>query len=616
MVGKKWRSSLPAKVAAFLLAVLLFISGTVLVGGTVVLLALGGEAGTPQAAQEAVGEVLLGQTHENYSLEMIASICLNGGDPSELLQPGVAYTVRDSSGKELYTSYHGENYVAKLTDTAWFYGDGEGAYDTVTVTRYLLKDTAEMGWSLQLVGQAGSWYRQWPARLIGGGVCLLLALVLVIYLCCAAGWRPEATAPVCNAVDRIPFDLYTVLCGSLFVLLCYSFSAVINGTSLWPMLCAASIVYILFVILFLFYTISFSTRIKTHTLWRNTLIGRLLRWLGTALQGLPLVWKTALVLVGVALLEFFLLITDNSVVILWMQAVIIPLGILYALGLRRLQTAAREIARGNLNYSIDTRYMSPEQRRTAQQLEHISDGISGAVEARLKSERFKTELITNISHDIKTPLTSIINYVDLLQKEQPESEKMQAYLVVLERQSARMKKLIEDLVEASKASTGNLPVHPAPCGLAVLLEQAVGEYTEKAQAAGLELRLETPPQPVTVLADGKHLWRVFDNLLNNACKYAMPGTRVYLDLCTVGGWAQITFRNVSRAPLNISSEELMERFVRGDSSRNTEGSGLGLAIARSLVELQHGQLALTVDGDLFKVIVTLPLLPAPPEAAP
>ena len=135
MVGKKWRSSLPAKVAAFLLAVLLFISGTVLVGGTVVLLALGGEAGTPQAAQEAVGEMLLGQTHENYSLEMIASICLNGGDPSELLQPGIAYTVRDSSGKELYTSYHGEDYVAKLTDTAWFYGDGEGAYDTVTVTR-------------------------------------------------------------------------------------------------------------------------------------------------------------------------------------------------------------------------------------------------------------------------------------------------------------------------------------------------------------------------------------------------------------------------------------------------------------------------------------------------
>ena len=184
---------------------------------------------------------------------------------------------------------------------------------------------------------------------------------------------------------------------------------------------------------------------------------------------------------------------------------------------------------------------------------------------------------------------------------------MQEYLAVLKRQSARLKKLIEDLVEASKASTGNLPVHPAPCNLNVLLEQVVGEYEERFAAAALTPMLTLPPMPVTVRADGRHLWRVLDNLLNNISKYAQPDTRVYLDLAETQECARITFRNISRSPLHISSEELMERFVRGDSSRNTEGSGLGLSIARSLTELQGGQLLLAVDGDLFKVILLLPL---------
>ena len=237
----------------------------------------------------------------------------------------------------------------------------------------------------------------------------------------------------------------------------------------------------------------------------------------------------------------------------------------------------------------------------AEDLNNIAEGISRAVDERMKSERFKTELITNVSHDIKTPLTSIINYVDLLEKEEPENEKMREYLEVLSRQSGKLKKLIEDLIEASKASTGNLSVSLESCELGILMEQMAGEYAEKFEAKGLETVLTKPEKPVRILADGRHMWRIFDNLMNNIVKYAKPGTRVYLSLESSGGKAKLTFRNISEAQLNISGEELMERFVRGESSRSSEGSGLGLSIAKSLAQLQKGEMNITVDGDLFKV---------------
>jgi signal transduction histidine kinase len=227
--------------------------------------------------------------------------------------------------------------------------------------------------------------------------------------------------------------------------------------------------------------------------------------------------------------------------------------------------------------------------------------MSLAVDERMKSERLKTELITNVSHDIKTPLTSIINYADLITKEPTDNEKITEYCEVLTRQSERLKKLIEDLVEASKASTGNLEVLLAPCEVGVLLTQAAGEYEKRLADGNLTLVTRQPEHPVTILADGRRLWRVFDNLMNNICKYAQPGTRVFLTLEDTDGQAVISFKNISRCELDVSSDELLERFVRGDSSRSTEGSGLGLSIAQSLTELQNGTLALTIDGDLFKV---------------
>ena len=291
------------------------------------------------------------------------------------------------------------------------------------------------------------------------------------------------------------------------------------------------------------------------------------------------------------------------------ETVILVQCTLFAIvALRKLEKGGQKIAQGNLDYHIDTNYMFCNFKKFGENLNSINLGMSKAVDEKIKSERFKTELITNVSHDIKTPLTSIINYVDLIKKESPENENIAEYVNILSRQSSRLKKLIEDLVEASKAATGNLPVNPAPCEVGILLSQMAGEYQEKLQSLGLELVMNQPKDPIKIMADGRHLWRIFDNLMNNICKYAQASTRVYLSLQKIENTAVITFRNISKYPLNISSEELMERFVRGDSSRNTEGSGLGLSIVKSLTELQNGELELTVDGDLFKVILMFDII--------
>lgn len=247
-----------------------------------------------------------------------------------------------------------------------------------------------------------------------------------------------------------------------------------------------------------------------------------------------------------------------------------------------------------------------EFKSHAENLNSIGDGLSKEVAQRMKSERLKTELITNVSHDIKTPLTSIINYVDLLQKAATDEERNE-YLAVLDRQSHRLKKLTEDLVEASKASTGNMSVSLAPTNTQEIINQSFGEYSAKLEAGRLNTVINTPEPAPVVMADGRLLWRVIDNLFNNVVKYALPETRVYVDVRVEGSEAVISMKNISRAALNVSADELMERFVRGDASRSTEGSGLGLNIAKSLTELQHGEFSISTDGDLFKAEIRLPL---------
>ena len=226
----------------------------------------------------------------------------------------------------------------------------------------------------------------------------------------------------------------------------------------------------------------------------------------------------------------------------------------------------------------------------------------------MKSERFKTELITNVSHDIKTPLTSIINYVDLLGKEDLQNDTAKEYLQIISKNSDRLKKLVVDLVDASKASSGVLTVDMQPMNIDVLLEQIAGEYMERLSVNHLDLIIRKPEESIQIMADGQRIYRVFDNLMNNICKYALANTRVYLILEKQKDKAVIYFKNISATELDMSSNDLMERFVRGDKSRNTEGSGLGLSIAESLTKLQNGEFEIQMDGDLFKVIITFPVI--------
>ena len=234
----------------------------------------------------------------------------------------------------------------------------------------------------------------------------------------------------------------------------------------------------------------------------------------------------------------------------------------------------------------------------------IAGGLSNAIEENLKSERLKTELITNVSHDLKTPLTSIINYVDLLKKENVQDEKIKEYIRIIDEKSMRLKKLTEDLVEASKASSGNIKLQLEKIDVKQIIQQITGEFEDKFEKNNLEIITTFPKEEANIKADGRYLSRVLENLCSNISKYTMSNTRVYIDVIKENSNIKIQFKNISKEKLNISADELMQRFVRGDSSRNTEGSGLGLSIAQSLTELQHGKFELILDGDLFKTVIT------------
>ena len=371
-------------------------------------------------------------------------------------------------------------------------------------------------------------------------------------------------------------------------------------------LVAAVMIFIAFV-----YLANIITRIKTKVFFRYSELYYISRpvvylW-GVAKENLSLFWKGVLVLAAVSMVELILFVAnmyepDNLLVLFYIGKIMEAALILYVLlQMKILRDGAKRVAAGDLNQKIPTDKMRWVFKEHAEDINRVADGIEIAVEEQMKSERFKTELITNVSHDIKTPLTSIISYVALIKKEELTDPTMLEYVDVLDRQSARLKKLIEDLMEASKASTGNLDVNPEECDMGVLLTQLVGEFGDKLSANGLEAVVSKPEKPVMIMADGRHIWRVLDNLMSNICKYSQENTRVYVSLEENEKDVQIVFKNISKVALNIPSDQLMQRFVRGDSSRHTEGSGLGLSIARSLTELMNGTLRLDIDGDLFKV---------------
>lgn len=461
------------------------------------------------------------------------------------------------------------------------------------------------------------------------GLWLLLSAVVWLVslgiLFVSAGWKKDQDIVQIRWLDRIPFGIYTIIvccvfgfCGAICV-----YMGDLLGQNGGFVFCI-SVFAISFALLELVtyeYVISIITRIKAKKFWQYTLFYMLLNPLRKAkkkLHGIgeavsantPMFVRATVGFLVVFLIEAFLLLcssADGGIMMVYLLWKVVEYGLLLKIlvQFRQISDAGERIARGDYSHPIPTAgKMLYELRAHAENLNNVQTGVAAAVEEKMKSERFRTELITNVSHDIKTPLTSIINYVDLIKKEPVESETMQEYIKVLDRQSNRLKKLIEDLMEASKASTGNLPVNLQVCDATVVLTQIVGEFSERAEANQLEMVVECPEPPVEIYVDGRHLWRIIDNLMGNICKYAQQGTRVYITLENYHGMVIMTFRNISKDRLKMSSEELFGRFVRGDSSRNTEGNGLGLSIAKSLTELMHGNLAVQIDGDLFKVILS------------
>ena len=522
------------------------------------------------------------------------------------------FTIEDENGKNILTNYNGEKII-----TAEQRYDGDRIYTIYVADE--MKHTDEYSVIRQFIILG---YKLRYAMIFFVLLSLIALIVLLSYLYCSAGHVDAYSYIKLNALDKIPFDLYTLL---LAVPVALGIAAVFDFYFE-----SLEIVIVLFFgctalyFLLLHYTITFAKRVKTGTLFKNTLIykvasgsfkviKKVLKFLGFHLRRIPFIWEVALSTAAILFFEgvflAFNLYNAEGLIsgFVFLNTILVVAVIYIAITLWRIKKGAEKIASGELDYKIDSKYMVLDFKDFAETLNSINESMNTVVEEKVKSERFKTELITNVSHDIKTPLTSIINYVDLLGKEEIGNETAKGYVQVLDRHSKRLKKLVEDLVEASKASTGNLAVNFEKCDAAVLLTQAIGEFDEKLKKADITSLLKIHSENVIIKADGRHLWRVFDNLLSNICKYSLSGTRAYIDLYTNEDNAIITFRNISKYELNLTEQELTERFVRGDKSRNTEGSGLGLSIARNLIELQNGEIKIDTDGDLFKVTLRLEL---------
>ena len=519
--------------------------------------------------------------------------------------------VEDETGEVLF-----DNHRAGDIEVENWCGSVNGAsYRTFVTPELTMRDSVY--WAREIYGTIE---RLAPNALAVALVSAAVEIVLLVYLACVSARRRGVSEPVAGWQEKIPFDLYIAVGGFACVLLILAAgSAVDDSWGYDPVFIAVVIGSITLAWAFVLgFWMTLCARVKLGRWWENTVIFWLLhrcvravKWCWKCVRGawraclgfcraLPLVWRTA---VGGLVLSLLTLVMGPAASLVMLLLTVA--ACLFSMQLRRLQRGGEAHAAGDLTARVDTSRMYFDLRRHGENLNAISHGMTIAVEQQLKSERLKTELITNVSHDIKTPLTSIINYVDLLQREHT-GEQEREYLAVLDRQAHKLKKLTVDLVEMSKASTGNLPCTISGRSVSELLAQAVGEYAERLSLAQLEPVVTVPDAELCCLCDGSLMWRVLDNLLSNACKYAQSGTRLYLGAQRAGERVEFTCKNISRDALNIAPDELLERFVRGDSSRTSEGSGLGLNIAKSLVELQQGTFSLAIDGDLFKVTFTLP----------
>lgn len=469
-------------------------------------------------------------------------------------------------------------------------------------------------------------YDSWLAPMLGVSAGMLfLTLIGMFLLTCGAGRSLEDEKVHLNFLDRVWTEAAALAVGCIWVCglaIPLEFSeSLFDGPSLFHLAVITGVSAVWTMIWFLTGWLSLVRRIKAKTLWKNSCCGFILHWTGIFLsKGVEFIKLLSGNMVGrlKMILAFAVFIALQLIfsagffdggapffLLLILAADWIALYYLLkrAWGREQIIEGLKKITDGELQYKIPTEKLSGEEKIIAEYINHIGEGLDAAVENSLKNERMKTELITNVSHDIKTPLTSIINYIDLLKREDPQDPKIRGYLEVLENKAQRLKVLTEDVVEASKASTGNIALEITKLNFVEMINQLSGEFEERFQEKNLTLLFHSDQEEVMICADGRRLWRVLENLFGNVSKYAMENTRVYADLKTADDRAVFSLKNISAQPLNISVEELTERFIRGDVSRNTEGSGLGLSIAKDLTELQGGELTLYLDGDLFKATV-------------
>lgn len=446
--------------------------------------------------------------------------------------------------------------------------------------------------------------------IIATGLCLLVSMTLFSYLMVAAGRKEGSTTVNLNPFDKVWLEPLLLLFSACIGALMYAISYAIT-----PLI-------ILMAILtgcgFVILSMSISRRAKAGRLFNTTLLCLLCRMVRALVSHIR---ETAWVIAGVAVYMLIQLMIVTEVVrgsfmacLIWIMVnlAVATLVVLFIVQYKTIRQATGRMADGNLDEVVDEKTV-PFYADVARNLNRTGSAIRVAVEQATRSERMKTELITNVSHDIKTPLTSIISYVGLLRKTDIQDSRALEYIDVLEAKSKRLAQLMADLVEASKVTSGNVTVNLEPINLSELVKQAAGEFEARLSERNIQLMSRLPEQPMMVVADGRHMWRVLDNLFSNTVKYAMDGTRVYVDLAAIGEEAILSVKNVSRDPLNLRPDELMERFVQGDQSRHEEGSGLGLSIARSLMDLQHGRMDIQIDGDLFKVILYVKRVKTLPE---
>ncbi len=450
-----------------------------------------------------------------------------------------------------------------------------------------------------------------------GIACFVVCAVLVLYLIGAAGSDKEGNIEL-RGLNAMDYDILLFVAGlgiwgiiELILNMRWAYDDIYKYIGFG--LCFAGLTAITLIVI-----MSTSAHLQIYRWWEHTFIwqcfsfvGDFFRWF---MDSISITWKLVLATAAYSVIVFILgiLATEYNIgafaVLLAVFVIVAGICLVMWFGtqLKKLKRGGEAIANGDFDYRINSKELWPVLRGHAYNLNSAALGMSKAVDDRMKSERFKTELITNVSHDLKTPLTSIVSYVDLLKKEDIQNETAAGYIEVIERQSAKLKKLTEDLVEASKATSGAVAVNKEIVNIGELINQSVGEFSEKLESAEILPVINLPEEEISVFTDGRLLWRVFDNLIQNIIKYAQPGTRAYFDLSEEDRNAVLTIRNISKDPLNMTAEALMERFVRGDASRNSEGNGLGLSIAKSLTELCGGTFDLMLDGDLYKVIITIP----------